>query len=69
MLVFFNKIVDWRISMIELRGKHNICKVFTDNIDNATVGQLIALMNQSSVAGSQTKRRHKIKFLNPKYQL
>lgn len=41
--------------MIELRGKHNTCKVFTDNIDNATVGQLIALMNQSSVAGSQIR--------------
>lgn len=41
--------------MIELRGKHNNCKVFTDNIDNATIGQLIALMNQSSVAGSQIR--------------
>lgn len=41
--------------MIELKGKHNTCKVFTDNIDNATVGQLIALMNQSSVAGSQIR--------------
>ena len=41
--------------MIELRGKHNTCKVFTDNVDNATVGQLIALMNQSSVASSQIR--------------
>ena len=41
--------------MIELKGKHNTCKVFTDNIDNATVGQLIALMNQSSVASSQIR--------------
>lgn len=41
--------------MIELKGKHNTCKVFTDNIDNGTVGQLIALMNQSSVAGSQIR--------------
>ena len=41
--------------MIELRGKHNNCKVFTDNIDNETIGQLIALMNQSSVAGSQIR--------------
>ena len=41
--------------MIELRGKYNTCKVFTDNVDNATIGQLIALMNQSSVAGSQIR--------------
>lgn len=41
--------------MIELRGKHNNCKVFTDNIDNETIGQLIALMNQSSVTDSQIR--------------
>ena len=41
--------------MIKLKGKHNTCKVFTDNIDNATIGQLITLMNQSSVAGSQIR--------------
>ena len=41
--------------MLELRGKYNTCKVFTDNVDNATIGQLIALMNQSSVAGSQIR--------------
>ena len=41
--------------MIELKGKYNTCKVFTDNVDNATIGQLIALMNQSSVAGSQIR--------------
>lgn len=41
--------------MIELKGKHNNCKVFTDNIDNETIGQLIVLMNQSSVADSQIR--------------
>lgn len=41
--------------MLELKGKHNTCKVFTDNVDNATIGQLIALMNQSSVADSQIR--------------
>lgn len=41
--------------MIELRGKHNSCKVFTDNIDNATIGQLTALLNQKSVADSQIR--------------
>lgn len=41
--------------MLELRGKYNTCKIFTDNVDNATIGQLIALMNQSSVTGSQIR--------------
>lgn len=41
--------------MIELKGKYNTCKVFTDNVDNATIGQLIALMNQSSVANSKIR--------------
>lgn len=41
--------------MIELRGKHNSCKVFTDNIDNATIGQLTALLNQESIADSQIR--------------
>lgn len=41
--------------MIELRGKYNNCKVFTDNIDNATIGQLTALLNQQSVEGSQIR--------------
>ena len=41
--------------MIELKGKHNNCKVFTDNIDNAAVGQLTALLNQESVAGSKIR--------------
>lgn len=41
--------------MIELRGKYNNCKVFTDNIDSATIGQLTALLNQKSVEGSQIR--------------
>lgn len=35
--------------MIELKGKYNSAKVFTDNIDNETVGQLTALLNQEFV--------------------
>lgn len=42
-------------NMIELRGKYNNCKVFTDNIDSATIGQLTALLNQKSVEGSQIR--------------
>lgn len=41
--------------MIELKGKYNNCKVFTDNIDSATIGQLTALLNQQSVKDSQIR--------------
>ena len=32
--------------MLELIGKHNTCRVFTDHIDDATKGQLLALLDQ-----------------------
>ena len=41
--------------MIELNGKYNFCKVYTDEIDNETIGQLIALMNQKSAEGSKIR--------------
>ena len=41
--------------MIELNGKYNKCKVFTDNIDSVTIGQLTALLNQESVEGNQIR--------------
>lgn len=41
--------------MVELRGKYNTCKVFTDNIDNETISQLTALLNQESVKDSQIR--------------
>ena len=41
--------------MIELRGKHNTAKVFTDNIDAETVSQVINLLNQEFVQGSQIR--------------
>lgn len=41
--------------MIELKGKYNECKVFTDNIDNETISQLTALLNQESVKDSQIR--------------
>jgi tRNA-splicing ligase RtcB len=37
--------------MIELKGKHNTAKVFTDNIDDVTIGQVIELCNQEFVSG------------------
>lgn len=41
--------------MVELKGKYNNCKVFTDNIENSATSQLIALLNQESVAGSKIR--------------
>lgn len=32
--------------MLELKGKHNTAKVFTENVDNGTIGQIIDLCNQ-----------------------
>ena len=41
--------------MFELKGKYNTCKVYTDNVDNATIGQLTALLNQKSIEGSRIR--------------
>lgn len=41
--------------MIELKGKYNTCKIFTDNVDNATIGQVTALLNQESIKGSNIR--------------
>lgn len=41
--------------MIEIKGKYNSCKVFTDEIDNETIGQLIELTNQKSVTDLQIR--------------
>lgn len=41
--------------MLELKGKYNIAKVFTDNIDNETISQLILLLNQPYIADSQIR--------------
>lgn len=38
--------------MFELNGKHNKCKVYTDNTDNETISQLMNVLNQESVSGS-----------------
>lgn len=38
--------------MIELRGKYNDCKIFTDNVDNVTIRQIIELLNQESMKES-----------------
>lgn len=41
--------------MFEVRGKYNVCKVFTDNCDNETISQLSNLLNQESVKGSRIR--------------
>lgn len=41
--------------MIELRGKANMAKVFTDYVDSETIGQIITLLNQDFVASSKIR--------------
>ncbi|MBR2987786.1 MAG: RtcB family protein [Clostridia bacterium] len=38
--------------MIELQGKYNMAKVFTDTVDNACISQIIELLNQPMAEGS-----------------
>jgi len=38
--------------MIELTGKYNIAKVFTDNVEQEAISQIIQLLNQEFVANS-----------------
>lgn len=41
--------------MIELKGKYNTAKVFTDIVDDASISQVILLLNQEFVSGSQIR--------------
>lgn len=41
--------------MIELTGKYNTCKVFTDIVENEVISQLITLLNQSFVKNSKIR--------------
>lgn len=41
--------------MIELRGKYNTAKVFTDVVDNESISQVIELLNQPYVEGEQLR--------------
>ena len=38
--------------MFELKGKYNECKIFTNNVDENCVRQLISLLNQESLQDS-----------------
>lgn len=42
-------------AMVELQGKHNKAKVFTDNIDEVTIGQVIELCNQPFTDGAKIR--------------
>lgn len=41
--------------MIELQGKFNIAKVFTDNIEEGAISQITNLLNQEFVSGSKIR--------------
>ena len=41
--------------MVELHGKYNAAKVFTDNVEQEAISQIINLLNQEFVSGSQIR--------------
>lgn len=41
--------------MLELKGKYNTAKVFTNNIDTETISQIINLCNQKAMAQSRIR--------------
>ena len=41
--------------MIELQGKYNTVKVFTNNVEQAAIAQIINLLNQEFVQSSQIR--------------
>ena len=41
--------------MIELKGKYNTASVFTDNVDNTTISQIIELLNQEFTKDSRIR--------------
>ncbi len=41
--------------MIELKGKHNTAKVFTDNAENEAITQIVHLLDQEFTKGSQIR--------------
>lgn len=41
--------------MVELNGKYNTAKVYTDNIDDETISQVVALLNQESIKDNKIR--------------
>lgn len=53
-----NKLINQKgsdVIMLELRGKYNSCKVFTDLIDASAISQLTLMMNQEFCKDSQIR--------------
>ena len=44
-----------RLNMIEIKGKFNTAKVFTDVIDEASISQIIELCNQQFTSGEKIR--------------
>lgn len=42
-------------SMIELKGKYNEAKIFTDVTDEASIAQVLLLLNQEFVSGNKIR--------------
>ena len=45
----------WWLIMIEVAGKYNTAKVFTDLVDEASIAQIITLCNQEFISGSKIR--------------
>ena len=43
------------ITMIELKGKYNSAKIFTDTVDEASLSQVMTLLNQEFVSGGKIR--------------
>ena len=41
--------------MLEVKGKYNTCKIYTDQVDSATIGQLTSLCNMEVYKGSKIR--------------
>lgn len=41
--------------MLELKGKYNTAKIFTDNVDNETISQVIELLNQDYIKDAKSE--------------
>lgn len=41
--------------MFKLNGKYNSCKVFTDNVDNETISQILTILNQEFAKDSKIR--------------
>ena len=41
--------------MIELKGKYNEARIFTDVVDEASISQVLLLLNQEFAAGSRIR--------------